>query len=171
MADPFDIRTLDFPTLAEPETTDILTAVDTLRRLARGDRDPSLKNFTAEQREKFQREGLTGENRMDRVLATLDAMVQQNPAAAFAAMLPAGGITGLGALREAQLQGGPGNVLARLAEVAGRSSDPAERIRDLIRRNPSIFKGMVSGKEESGRGRSGRELKREPKTGRVAGPV
>lgn len=182
MADPFDIRTFTFPTLADFDQTgqdDVLSSVQILRKLARGETDQrgrQTSRFKEADREKFQREALTGDSRLNRVLATLDAIVQRNPAALFgAAPGPLGMIGGLANIRDMEQTGRkPGDIMRTLARVATQSSDPATRIRDLVEGNPDVFTGNIrSGDRETSADRRGpeRELTRERTTGRASGPV
>lgn len=120
MVSPFDIRTLAFPTLADRSSPeDVLSAVQILRNAASRDGHAPRNRFRESARPEFQRSALTGGSRLSRVLATLDAIVQQNPASALATMLPGpiGAVAGLGALQEG---GKPGDLLRELARATTR---------------------------------------------------
>ncbi|MGI9411554.1 MAG: hypothetical protein ACR2OV_15855 [Hyphomicrobiaceae bacterium] len=118
MVDITDIRTFPFPTLADPALQDVITAVQILR--GETDRRGRQTNpFTEADRERFQQEALSGgRGRLDRVLATLDAIIQQNPAAALGTALPGpvGGLAGIAGLVEGRIQGRrAGDILRELA--------------------------------------------------------
>lgn len=191
MASLTDIRTFPFPTLADPEIEDVITAVQILR--GESDRQGRQVNpFREADREAFQRDALTGGNRLERVLATLDAIIQENPAAALGAALPGpvGGIASLAGLVEGRRGDRQvGDTLRTLARVATEPSDAGQRIRNLVGRNEDIFRGPIrrgteqerrlnaaidriieSDRESFGRSRE-RTLQRERATGRAVGPV
>lgn len=129
MASLTDISLFPFPTLASPDIEDVITASQFLREESdRRGRQPNP--FRESDRPAFQREAVSG-SRLDRVLAALDALAQERPAAAltFGMGGPIGAVGGLAALTEGRaLPQSVGDALRDIARAAsgGRSLTQAQ---------------------------------------------
>ena len=94
-ADPFNIANFTFPTLANPDATAAVQAVDQIRQAATPQRDPEqrTRSFSAAERRAFQEQARQSDSRVTRFLGALDEGIQANPGALVGLISP--GLPGL----------------------------------------------------------------------------